>query len=98
MRALDKLANAVRSQVAGDGRSRPLAQKHAQPQAARAGFLQRLHLAHAHVDAELVAFAHHRLGVAGAGLHGQRHDIGGQGFEVETGTSDWAAVSGMAQQ
>jgi hypothetical protein len=68
------------------------AQKHAQAQAARAGLLERFHLAHAHVDAELVAFADDGFGVAGAGLHGQRDHVGGQGFKVEFGWSGWGAV------
>ena len=87
-RAFDKLANSLRGQVAGAGRSRALAQKHAQTQPARAGFLQRLHFAHAHVDAELVAFAGYGLGVAGAGLHGLGNHVGGQGFEVEAVSSE----------
>ena len=82
-RAFHKLANSLRGQVAGRGRGRPLAQKHAQTQTARAGLLQRLHLAHAHVDAEFVALARHSLGVRRAGFHGLCHHIGSQGFEVE---------------
>ena len=96
-RAFHKLANAVGGQVAGGRRGGPLAAKHAQAQAARAGFLERFHFAHAHVDAEFVAFADDCLGVAGAGLHGQGYDVGGQGFEVEGGVSGWGAAWGMGQ-
>ena len=82
-RAVDYLANPLRGQVAGGGRSRPLTQKDAQSQPARARFLQRFHLAHAHVHAELVTLARCGFGVRRAGLHGQRHDVGNQRFEVE---------------
>ena len=84
MRAIDELANALRGQVAGGGRGRALAEKDAQPQAARAGLLQRLHLAHAHVHAELVALARNGFSVGGAGFHGQRHHVGSQRFQVES--------------
>ncbi len=43
---------------------------------------KRLHLAHAHVHAELVALADHSFRIARAGLHGQCHHIGGEGFKV----------------
>ncbi len=59
--------------------------EYAQAQPARARFLQRLHLAHAHVHAELIAFADNRLSVAGAGLHGPGHNIGSKRFKIENG-------------
>ena len=81
-RALDQLANSVRGQVAGGGRSRPKPQKCPQPQAPRPRLLQRLHLAHAHIHTEFVALAGHGFSIAGAGFDGELDHIGGQGFEV----------------
>ena len=79
--AVDELTNAVRGQVAGRGGGGSLAQKHAQPQRARTRFLERLHLAHAHIHAELIALADDDFGVGGAGLHGLLDHIGCKRFE-----------------
>ena len=83
--AVDKLADAVGGQVAGGSGGRAGAEKDAQAEAAGAGFLEGFDLAHADVDAELVALADDGFGVGGAGLHGQGDDVGGEGFEVEGG-------------
>ena len=55
------------------------------PKTARARFLQRLHLAHAHVHAELIAFADNCFSVAGPGFHGPGHNIGSKRFKIENG-------------
>jgi hypothetical protein len=83
--AFDQLTNSLGREVGGRRRSRARAPKDAQAQAAGAGLLQGFHLAHADVDAEFVALADHRFGVGGAGLHGQRNHVSGEGFQVEVG-------------
>src|SRR6185437_14849596 len=63
---------------AGDAIAIVSGDEHAQPDSARAGFLQRLNFAEANGGGELVAFADGDFGVGGSGVHRSRDDIGSE--------------------
>ena len=81
-----------RREVRGRGARRPLADKDAQPNGARAGLLQRLDLPEAHQRGELIALVDDGLGIGGSGFEGLGENIGGKLFQIGTGDEqvlDW---------
>src|SRR5262249_4605524 len=77
-----QVADAVRRQVAGVGRSGSAPNENAQPGCARPRFLQLLDLAHAHASRELIAFGDGALRVGGTGVEGLPHDVAGKRVEM----------------
>jgi len=73
-----QVVDAFARQIGSVRRAGPLANQNTQAGAARAGFLEILELAHAHVGGELVALGNGAFGVAGAGRQRAFHDIAGQ--------------------
>ncbi len=80
--AVDETGDALGGEVGGGGAGGALADKDAEADGARAGFLEGFDLAEVDERGELVAFVDDGFGVGGSGFEGAGEDVGGELLEV----------------